>query len=56
MDALTFMPANHFKACVSLRWKKLDYFYIMTDKSPAYVMAVVPPSPWAATTVREEVV
>jgi hypothetical protein len=39
-DALTHMPANHFKACVNLGWKKLDYYYTLTDKSPAYVMAV----------------
>lgn len=40
MDAFTYMPANHSKACVSLRWKKLVCFYVMTDKSPAYVVAV----------------
>lgn len=39
-DALTYMPANHFKACVNLGWKKLDYYYTLTDNSPAYVMAV----------------
>ncbi|KAF2218676.1 hypothetical protein BDZ85DRAFT_207626, partial [Elsinoe ampelina] len=39
-DALGYMPANHSKACVNLGWKKLDYYHILTDNSPAYVMAV----------------
>lgn len=39
-DTLTCMTANHFRACVNLGWKKLDYYYTLTDNSPAYVMAV----------------
>jgi hypothetical protein len=34
-DALTYMPANHCKACVNRGWKKLDHYYTTTDNSPA---------------------
>jgi hypothetical protein len=39
-NAITYMPSNHFKAFVNLGWKKLDYYYTLTDNSPVYVMAV----------------
>jgi hypothetical protein len=31
---------THFKASVNLGWKKLDYYYNLTDQTAAYVLAV----------------
>lgn len=31
---------THFKAAVNLGWKKLDYYYNLTDATPAYVLAI----------------
>lgn len=31
---------SHFKASVNLGWKKLDYYYSLSDRTPAYVLAV----------------
>jgi hypothetical protein len=36
----TFLPASHFKASVNLGWKKLDKYYRLSDKSPAYRAAI----------------
>jgi hypothetical protein len=39
-DLLRHQPASHFKACVNLGWKKLDKYYSLTDRSPAYRAAI----------------
>lgn len=31
---------THFKATVNLGWKKLDHYYKLTDRAPAYVLVV----------------
>lgn len=37
----THLPASHFKASVSLGWKKLDEYYSLSDLSSAYRLAVL---------------
>jgi hypothetical protein len=31
---------THFKAMVNLGWKKLDYYYTLTDVTPAYLLSI----------------
>lgn len=31
---------THFKASVNIGWKKLDHYYALSDKAPAYALAV----------------
>ncbi|TKA39987.1 hypothetical protein B0A49_13726, partial [Cryomyces minteri] len=38
---LEHLPSSHFKACVNLGWKKLNYYYSLSDQTPAYRAAIV---------------
>lgn len=35
-----FLPNTHFKACIKLGWKKLNKYYALTDRTPAYIASV----------------
>ena len=35
-----YLPDTHFKAAVNLGWKKLDEYYELSDKTPAYRAAI----------------